>query len=72
MLNDFHMMVLAIVATQGSIAALLVFMARLEPEKTIAGSSRPSARRPVTAHPAPASRNPARPTRSAVPAGHES
>lgn len=33
MSNEFHMAVLAILATQGGIAALLAVMATLEPEK---------------------------------------
>lgn len=51
MLNDFHMMVLVLIATQGGIAMLLVVMATLEPEKPegtrrakVAGSARTSPR----------------------------
>lgn len=33
MSNELHMAVLAILATQGGIAALLAVMAKLEPEK---------------------------------------
>ena len=33
MLNDFHMMVLVVLATQGGIAMLLAVMAALEPDK---------------------------------------
>ena len=38
MLNDFHMMVLAVLASQGGIALLLMVMAMLEPEKSGAGA----------------------------------
>ncbi|MCK9825018.1 hypothetical protein NOCD_16160 [Nocardioides cavernae] len=34
MLNDFHMMVLVVLATQGGIAMLLAVMAALEPDKS--------------------------------------
>lgn len=44
MLNDFHMMLFAILASQGGIAVLLVVMARLEPTRTRAAELRPRAR----------------------------
>lgn len=46
MLNDFHMMVLAVLACQGGIAVLLAVMAMLEPEKPGAGARIQTASRP--------------------------
>lgn len=61
MLNDFHMMVLAILASQGGIAALLVVMAKLEPKNTEAPTARQATPRPGTSRQV-ASRAPAAPS----------
>lgn len=70
MLNDFPMMVLAIVASQGGIALLLVVMSRLEPGSTSTAASVPVPRRRTTPRPTSAHATASPPGGPALQGGH--